>query len=269
MHNTTERFVEFWSSTVSNLLANLLIVILTVVFTPIILAIIGWFGQTNRLVIIVLLALGWLASSGAFTIFYFQRREDYKGRIVSIAKRMFVSDTLVTYYMATPNTPKLPEDKVRVEIERLLDHLPTVIVGRVPITMKAVNLLILQPDGTFFQYAAIGHNEAQLDREVKVLRREESMAGQALKTGKCLVLRNSADASERDRRKITWQPGEDLQHFRGRAMAPVVALTSVRNREEIGVLCFDIKKPWALNTEDQELLLVYADKIATLWKLCH
>lgn len=269
MHNDRlSRSVDFFWSTVSNLLANLVVLGLGVVITPIGLIISTYFQLISPMIALGIMGAGWLSTSVFLGVFYVRRRDDYKSRVVKVARRMFISDRLLLRLVASDSIAKPPASDIHNEIERLLEHLLTVLVGRLDLSEKAASFLVLQADGSFQVYSQAGHDGARYSREVRPLNRSSSMAGQSLDQGTCLVLRDSTSAADRQSRSIFWQPLNNDRLFRGRAMAPIISLNPHNPGKEIGVLCFDLKRPWLLNVEDQEVLLIYADKIGMLWELC-
>jgi GAF domain-containing protein len=177
---------------------------------------------------------------------------------------MYVSDRKL-YNLIPERLRKSHGQAVKGEIEGLLWRMCTVLAYRVGgHAKKGATFLVLEsdaPDAPFTVFAQVHHDQAGVSQEIrKHLNRDRGLAAKALSENKCVVIHDCLNPS----RDSGWVETHAPPRFRGRAAAPVEDPISGK---KIGALCFDVKTPYTLKQDEQDLMVLIADKIAGLWSL--
>jgi hypothetical protein len=254
---------DFASNVLANLAANLVATVIIAILPSVFALIIYLINQQiNPLCLIITSA--WSLNSLAAVFWYINHRNWRARRLIILAGLMALTDVPV-YKFIVQNLGHLEAPQLQGQIKEILRLTCQIIAYRAKIEDKGASFLFL--NGNKFElYDEVGHR-AGLDIDIKEnLTIENSLAGQALNSNKCLIIANC----KRNKSNLKWANLGKESEYIGRAVVPVQAL--VKNKpgdaQNIGVLCFDLKKPLRLTEEEQKIMLHIADKIASIWVLC-
>ena len=218
----------------------------------------------NIYYVFVALTVFWIFS-GILAVRWFKNHTKHRDeRMRQLASLMFLTDHGLNALVTTqhPELNVQHEPRVRATIELLLSGMCELLVYRQNSETKGATFLALKEDKSGFRlFAQVRHGFPRKDRDIESkLTVENSLAGQAIKIGKLIVLSDSRNPPL----YIRWTPTDSP--YIGRAVCPVQVVVK-DHYESIGVLCFDTKRRLNLATGDREIMTIIADKIASLWML--
>lgn len=218
------------------------------------------FFRVNAQIVAAFLAVGWTGSCIAFVFWFADHREHRKNRIITFGRMMFVSDHHRNSVVAKlPNQLELPVD-ARHEFEYLLLTMCDILAYRLAAPMKGASILVPRKE-SFDLFVNAHHDDASVGQEIRSkVRLDNSLAGFAMKENGFVALRDCRAINA----KVPWANNHMPPRYVGRAATPIRVVAG-DDIVTVGVLCFDVKKPWSLTPEDQEIFLLVADKIGALW----
>jgi hypothetical protein len=202
-------------------------------------------------------------------IVWFQNHTKHRARrTLELTKAMQVSDFIEATWLW--DNRRLDEraavEDLRSLITKLLGQLCGLLAYRVPYIDKGATFLVLLSDAdnaSFGLFAQIHHDDPSIPKEIRDhLRKDLGIAGQAVRDGSCIVIHDCKHPPK----NIKWSPNKVPPRFAGRAAVRVRG-TINDQLVDIGALCFDVKQPWTLSDEDQELAQAFADKIGSICAL--
>jgi hypothetical protein len=217
---------------------------------------------------ILLIALAWFASTLIAQIWFARYLRLVAAKIDGLVQTIFGSDSLTRPYLRVQNLPSNLRPRfsadVEAEIDQLLQRLKTIVADHIPDSEKQLTLLVIKgddrPDASFVPFPP-ARVTPTLEAEIAQLTRAGSLAGRAMRTGRCEVLTDS-DLPEHQRDN-DWIDTENPRGFRGHAAVLVRVGTPVPRL--IGALCLDVGPPLRLSKDDQKILLTFADKIGSVY----
>lgn len=248
-----------------NLLAKTLVLLLMPLFPPV-LAIVHRRIQPNLQPepagLFWFLTLAWAVTLAFLSWYIYDSRKQRRLRIVGLTRSFHVfnhgGNSVVTYDLDRIIVPPIEK-----EVEYLLDKLRSILVHRLNPMCKGATVYI-NDIGGFALLAQSGHDDAPTPA-IKRLRKD-SLAGDAIRCGRLVTIPDCRHAPPSDPQcgKLHWDKTRDDSRFVSRTATPIrlVTKTSIR---PVGVLCFDIDRRHVLSQEDQEILVLAADAIASLW----
>ena len=259
------RLRDFIVSVIASLLATVLWQIFIALWPVLLALILIVIGKVSSLLVAAILAVGWSLSSLAGIVWFKNHTKRRAERMIELATILSVGDhTLNTFIVNKLGNLTAPD--VREEITSILSGMCDVLAYRLNSRLKGAALLINEDDH-FELYACVRHHTSQLSHKIKTMPMEGSLAGQALEEQRCIVLRDS----RKPEANIRWKPLSPPSQFIGRAVAPVQVivgdLSGNSSVKDIGVVCFDVMRPWDLSEEDKKIMAAVADKIAAIWIL--
>lgn len=206
---------------------------------------------------------GWTATLVIAAIWYRNHTARQAERFKDFQRLLTVADEPL-FALIIERLGKLSPPDIRTEVAEILTLTCQVVQHRTPAREKGASLLLLANDH-FELYVQQGHGRTGLLQDIQQLTLANSLAGQALELDEPRAI----DDCHNPPAGARWKSNSRSQRFRGRVAIPVQALskdsTGVAN---IGVLCFDTERTLKLPREDLAILLMVADKIASLWVLC-
>jgi hypothetical protein len=255
---------DFIYNILANLAANLL-ALWIISFIPAVLVLLN---QTVSAVDPVtfnwFLGIGWTTNLILGIVWFVDHRKWHARRTSLLARLMSITDGPVNKFILSEFGPlhgPLAHPEIRLQIHQILNLMCQILAYRSSIDDKGATLLILR-DSRFELYAEVGHRPG-LEIDVNSnLTKENSLAGQALGKDRVVVLPDCRKTTL----GIRWKNLNRRSEFIGRAVVPVQALirNDPKTAQDIGVICFDLKKRMHLTPDEQEIMLRVADKVAAL-----
>lgn len=205
--------------------------------------------------------LFWMLTVLAGIVWFQSHRKGREKRAVKIATAMMATDTTMLTWIRRRGVRNVGQsvEELRSATTLLLSHMCEALAYRRKIDEKGATFLVLLSDDTDAKlglFAHFHHDDPSIAVEIRAnLRRDMGLAGTAISSGNCIVLKNCTKPDN----GTTWHPTKVPPRFLGRA-----AIKVGDKDGEIGALCFDISPAFSLSEEDQKILKSFADRIAML-----
>lgn len=226
-------------------------------------------AQSHPLWAIAVLSGGWTGSGLGVVLWLSNHRAARERRTRAMGRLMFVSDNLA-YWWATKakrSSEGERKEQIRATVTGLLSQMCQILAYRLDISAKAATFLVVTHVGDENRlrlFASFNHDDLSIREEVSGLPTGRGLAAQAMRTYRCVALEdcenNPPDSG------IDWVKVHEVERFRGRACSPV-RIYSDQKWIDIGAICFDTHDPWLLQREDQQVMDMFGDKIASLWRM--
>lgn len=266
-----KRVQELFWSIIGNIASNFLWVPIASSLLPLLALWVAQIGQVLEMPWVGRgFGISWFITWFIAAVWYRNNRANTYKRLVSLGSMLFLSDvTLRRLFVGTQNrrSLRLSEQEIRIEIEQLLSGMCSIIAYRIESVQKGGTFLLYKDDpanpgdGYFELFAHHNHNNTNVAYVIKErVRKHNSLAGQALEKDRLLVYRDCRIPTP----GVNWVDTANPRNYIGRAVAPV-RKTDTAHKQFIGVVCFDIKRPWTITNEEEDIINLVADKIGHLW----
>lgn len=210
----------------------------------------------------IFLGGGWSSSIVLAAFWYHNHKKNYAHRMLELGTMLLVSERVVTS-LVRAGTQHIPRAEAQAEIQNILWKLCGVLAYRLRDSQKGATFLVLNMDQSFSLVTQVRHDGQSIPIEIQSqLSSNHGLAGQALRENRCIVLHDCLHPPK----GIDWVNTHNPPRFRGRTVAPVQTYEN-NQLTKIGALCFDTKIPWTITQEEEDIMLLVADKIANMWRL--
>jgi hypothetical protein len=263
---------DFFWSIVGNIAANFLWIPISTSVIPLLgVGAAYWLRVLDARWVSVAFGFGWFATWFATTVWYKNNRTNTHKRMVTLGSVMYLSDVALRRILLSPSSPsnarQFSEDEIRYEIKQLIVQMCSIVAYRLEGSLKGATFLLYHPsndpthDGRFELFAE--HNHPSIGVAPTIQERVKlhgSLAGQVIREGRLIACRDCNNP----KKGVEWINTTEVHGYVSRTVAPVYRTNATR-RDYIGVLCFDVKKPWTITKEEEDIINLLADKIGQLW----
>lgn len=216
-------------------------------------------------IVIVGLGVGWSATFVVFALWFQWDRKIRRQRLLDLATTNYVSHVAmldwINYGDVSSSGLKLADST----IQNILRQICNVVAYHEKTRDKGAAFFVAtgrEEDAKLEMRAQINHDDPAIAQELTNLTRGNSLAGQAIREGKTIWIKDCSKGGLHN----TWYKNHEPPRFKTRAAAPVRARNG-NSSDYVGVLCFDVKGAGKLKSEDLQLLQSCADTIGILYAL--